>query len=97
MGLVIGYGREVWTHDRAALQISVLGPLGVLLGLHFSLNMGRKWMPFVHLAESIFAAFGYRDPQNVDLVEEDKRYWKLHPDQWTAEGHAPWVFRYLSR
>jgi hypothetical protein len=82
-------------HPHLYFPATIYLIMGLLLGTHLSLNTARRWMPFVTVAESVFAAFGYRNASAVDLGADDKLYWKRNPDEQEQRLYHPWVFRYL--
>lgn len=65
------------------------GGVYAFLGL-MTFSLARKWMPFVHLAEKAFRAFGFRDPARVDLVKCTKM--RRKPDDPAELG--TFYFRY---
>lgn len=68
----------------------------VVVGLYFPLKIGRKWRPFVTIAERVFAALGYENPSRVDMEKQNSLYWKKHAKPGEERPVAPWVFRYVS-
>jgi hypothetical protein len=67
----------------------------IAIGLYFPLKIGRKWRPFVAIAEKVFAALGYSDPSRVDMEKQNSLYWKKHAKPGEQRKVAPWVFRYV--
>jgi hypothetical protein len=90
------FGFALWNNEESYFFVTIFGIMGVVMGAYFSLNTARRWMPFVAIAESIFAAFGYADPAQVDLPEQDRAFWKKHSVPAATDDSAPWVFRYLT-
>lgn len=66
-----------------------------LVGLYFPLKIGRKWRPFVTIAEQVFIALGYESPARVDMEKQNSIYWKKHAKPGEQRRVAPWVYRYV--
>lgn len=94
--LVPHYGFALWDNKKSYFVSTIFIIMGVVMGLYFSLNTARKWAPFVAIAESIFTAFGYPDPAQVDMPEQDSAFWKKNAAAGVSGDSAPWVFRYLT-
>ena len=93
--LVPMFGFALWSKPDAAFGANIFSVMGITIGLYFALNTARRWVPFAVVAESIFAAFGYPDPAQVDLPQENKIYWKKHAAAGELRQFSPWVYRYL--
>lgn len=93
--LVPKFGFALWSKPETAFGANIFSLMGINLGLYFALNTARRWVPFTAVAESIFAAFGYPDPAQVDLPQENKIYWKKHASAGELRQFSPWVYRYL--
>lgn len=89
------YGIALWANEKSYHAVTVFTIMGVVMGFYFSLKTAFQWAPFVSIAESIFSVFGYPDPAQVDMPEQDRSFRKKHADADTTEDSAPWVFRYL--
>ena len=88
-------GIALFADDAARFLSTIFVVIGVLMGTYFSLNTARRWRLFVEIAESIFEAYGYPDPSQVDMPEQNKLYWKKFPISPEPREHGAWVFRYL--
>lgn len=93
--LIPHYGLAMWSDKKSYYLSTIFIIMGVTMGFYFSLNTARRWAPFVAIAESIFAVFGYPDPAQVDMPEEDRAFWQKQTAAEVPGESAPWVFRYL--
>lgn len=66
---VVGTG-TYWHEARSYVLYNGLG-FYAFFGL-MTFSLARKWMPFVRLAENVFATLGFPNPSNVDLVKSSK-------------------------
>lgn len=89
------FGFALWSKPETAFGANIFVIMGVAIGLYFSLNTARRWAPFVAVAESIFAVYGYPDPADVDMPKENSTYWKKHATVGELRQFSPWVYRYL--
>jgi hypothetical protein len=89
------FGLALLASDEAIFVARIFIIMGVVMGVHLSLNTARRWSPFVNIAESIFAALGYVESAQVDLPEQDKIFRKNQTPGGEPRRYAPWVFRYL--
>ena len=89
------FGFAFWKNEESYFFVAIFGTMGAVMGAYFPLNTARRWAPFVMLAESIFAAYGYPDPAQVDMPQQDRAFWKNPNVADAAEDFTPWVFRYL--
>lgn len=71
--------------------------LSLVVGLYFPLKIGRRWRPFVDIAEKIFSALGYENPSQVDMEKQNSIYWKKLAKPSEPRRVAPWVFRYVDK
>ena len=90
------FGLAFWRNEDSHMGATIFSIMGVTMGVYFSLNTARRWAPFVSIAESIFTAFGYPDPAQVDMPEQDNAFWKKNTAAGVSDDSAPWVFRYLT-
>lgn len=74
------------------LSTVVVGITFFIIMMVISMNIARKLMPFVHLAEGIFRAFGWKNVKNIDLPAITKK--TKRPDDPGALGVL--YFRYPS-
>jgi hypothetical protein len=91
------FGFALWSKPETAFGANIFTVMGIALGLYFSLNTARRWAPFVAVAESIFAAYGYPDPAEVDMPKENSIYWKTHATAGELRKFSPWVYRYIKQ
>jgi hypothetical protein len=59
------------------------------------LPIGRKWKLVASKSEVVFGALGYVDPSNIDMKQQDSRYWKTLAKPGEQRNFAPWVYRYV--
>jgi hypothetical protein len=90
------FGLAFWRNEDSHMGATIFTIMGLTMGFYFSLNTARRWAPFVAIAESIFTTFGYPDPEQVDMPEQDNAFWKKNASAGAASDSAPWVFRYLA-
>ena len=94
LALMPHYGFALWENDKSYHAVMVFIIMGVLIGFYFSLKTAFRWAPFVAIAESVFTTFGYPDPAQVDLPEQDRIFRSAQNTPAEPNVHAPWVFRY---
>lgn len=66
----------VWDRWRGVLASTILAIIGF--------NVARKYLPFVHIAEGVFTALGWRDVKRVNLRKQTLK--TIHPDDPSALG-----------
>ena len=72
MALVIPtFGIHNYWETLANGFLYVAGGFYAFFGL-MTISLARKWMPFVRLAQKVFATLGWPNPGNVDLVKTSK-------------------------
>ena len=64
-------GAKVWQLLPDAVTTGIALSFG-FFGLMI-IALTRKWMPFVHVAESAFRTMGWPNPERIDLVKSSKR------------------------
>ena len=65
------FGLEDFWRTVTDIVVWVVIAFYVFFGL-MTISLARKWMPFVRLAQKVFATLGWPNPGNIDLVKTSK-------------------------
>lgn len=89
------FGREKSLPGSLWFMSATSGVLSFSMACHLSIGSAFHWRPFVQRAETIFTAFGYRDPSRVDLAQQHKKYVRQHGGKQPDRLEARWVYHYV--
>lgn len=93
--LMFYYGFALWNNEDSYDGVVVFTIMGIVLSVYCTLKIAIKWKPFIAIAESVFAAFGYADPAEVDMEQQDTAFRKNLAPGMNQPLYVPWVYRYL--
>jgi hypothetical protein len=68
IGIVLGFNKEIFLDMRNYYISAFL----VTFFSAFAINMGFKLLPFSRVAESVFAALGWKNPSRIDLKKSSR-------------------------
>ncbi len=94
--LMFYYGFALWNNEDAYDGVVIFTIMGVVLSAYGTMRIATKWKPFIAISESVFEAFGYPDPTEVDMEQQDTAFRKKLAPGTMQPRYAPWVYRYLS-